>query len=157
MIDLKEAYTPRPISFLELWEYEGWKMKVYGISSTGDYPRKKLVERAKETAMDILPVPSVTNTHYGAGFIGVHEGDGASFIFIDWWTNENELMHHVYVGPHEEPGNFEYVTPKGLIACCWDLKVLSFERDSWVDQILNNPTGAPDIEGYLNCRLNELV
>ncbi|MBY7142653.1 hypothetical protein KFZ56_06090 [Virgibacillus sp. NKC19-3] len=78
-------------------------------------------------------------------------------MFVDWWTNENELIHHVYVASHENPTDFEYVTPTGLIACCWDLKVLNFERDSWIEQVLNNPKGPPDIDGYLKCHLNDLV
>ncbi len=157
MINLNGKYSTRPIRFLELWNYEDWKMKVYGISSAGDNPRGKLVEKAKEIAMDILPIPAITENRYGVGFVGIHEGEGASFIFVDWWTNENELIHHVYVASHENPADFEYVTPTGLIACCWDLKVLSFERDSWVGQVLNNPKGSPDIDGYLKCRLNDLV
>ncbi|WP_040978858.1 hypothetical protein [Oceanobacillus jeddahense] len=154
MINLNGTYKPRPIRFLDLWEYEDWKMKLYGISSAGDYPREELVKKAKEIAMGILPIPAITEERYGVGFVGVHEGEGASFIFVDWWTNENELIHHVYVASHDNPADFEYVTPTGLIACCWDLKVLSFERDAWVSKVLNNSSGHPDLNEYLYCRLN---
>ncbi|MBO8155823.1 MAG: isochorismatase [Bacillaceae bacterium] len=157
MIKLREKYKKRPIRFLDLWEHKGWRMKVYGISYGGDLPRKELIPKAKELAAQHLPVPAVTDNRYGVGFIGVHDGEGASFIFIDWWTNENELIHHVYVAPHETPDQFEYFNSKGLIACCWDLKVMCFERDSWVKTILNNPKGSPDIEEYLQQRLNEDV
>jgi hypothetical protein len=48
----------------------------------------------------------------------------------------------------------EYVTPTGLIACTWDLRVLSFEGDAWVEAVLANPSG-PDMEEYLARTLNE--
>ncbi|MFD1019552.1 isochorismatase [Thalassobacillus hwangdonensis] len=157
MIKIQSDYQKRPIRFLQLWENGGWSLKVYGISYSSEYPSNKLMDKAKELARDILPFPAVTKNRYGLGFIGVHEGSGANFIFIDWWSNENELNHHVYVESHGDPGMFKYVTPKGLIACCWDLKVLSYERDCWVESVLNNSTGSPDIDLYLNMHLNEDV
>ncbi|MBB6452521.1 hypothetical protein HNQ94_000966 [Salirhabdus euzebyi] len=157
MITLQEKYKKRPIRFLELWEKEGWTMKLYGISYKSEYPRKELISKAKELASKTLPSPAVTDNRYGVGFIGIHDGLGASFIFIDWWSDENELNHHVYVASHEHPDEYEYFTPKGLIACCWDLKVLSFERDSWVKTVLDHPSGIPNVKEYLELQLNENV
>ncbi|MEE6208586.1 hypothetical protein U3A55_00230 [Salarchaeum sp. III] len=157
MIKLQSNYRKRSIRFHELWEYEGWIIKVYGISYLSEKPSERLIEVSKNLATDVLPNPAVKENRYGVGFICAHEGSGANFIFIDWWSNENELNHHVYVESHEKPYTFEYVTPQGLIACCWDLKVLSFERDSWVKSILNNPNGKPAINEYLSMQLNENV
>jgi hypothetical protein len=75
-------------------------------------------------------------------------------VYLDYWADENELHHHVYVSPSEEPASLEYVTPTGLIACTWDLGVLSFERDAWVEAVLANASG-PDIEEYLARTLDE--
>ncbi|CAI8941930.1 MULTISPECIES: hypothetical protein [Bacillus] len=65
------------------------------------------------------------------------------------------MNHHVYVSSHETPNRFEYVTHHGLIACCWDIKVLSFERDCWVKTVLDNPKDIPNIQEYVQMRLNE--
>lgn len=157
MIQLRETYKKRPIRFLELWQNDGWTMKIYGISYQNDYPNENLVDKAKVLALKTLPVPAITNNRYGVGYIGVHDGAGANFIFIDWWSNENELNHHVYVATDENPYQFEDYTSTGLIACCWDMKVLSFERDSWVQTVLNNPNGIPNLETYLKLQLNEDV
>lgn len=62
-----------------------------------------------------------------------------------------------YIASHETPNKFEYFTPHGLIACCWDVKVLSFERDSWIKAVLDNPKGSPNIQEYLQLRFNEDV
>ena len=69
-------------------------------------------------------------------------------------ADENELHHHLYVSTLEEPASLEYVTPTGLIACTWDRRVLSFERDAWVEAVLANPS-SPDIDEYRARTLNE--
>ncbi|MET3290081.1 UNVERIFIED_CONTAM: hypothetical protein ABID98_002651 [Brevibacillus sp. OAP136] len=156
MIKLTEEYKKRAVRFLELWNHSGWSLKMYGIAYEGEFPRQRLVDAAKEFAQKHLPEVAGTDRHYGVGFIGVHDGHGGSFIFIDWWSDENELNHHVYVASHESPDSFTYMTPHGLIACVWDLKILSFEREAWLQCVLNNPEG-PNLEDYLAARLNEDV
>ena len=151
---LQEAYGRRPIRFLELWSEAGWTLKVYGIAYRRPRPRPRLIEAAKDTAREQLTGPANKHNHYGLGFLGVHDGRGANFVFLDYWADENELHQHVYVSPSEEPASLEDVTTTGLIACAWDLRVLSFERDAWVESVLANPNG-PDPEGYLARRLNE--
>jgi hypothetical protein len=153
-LNLQEAYDVRPIRFLELWRESEWTMKVYGIAYRRERPRKELVEAAKEIARKRLINSTNNDNHYGVGFLGVHDGRGANFVYLDYWADENELHHHVFVSPLEEPASLEYVTPTGLIACTWDLRVLSFERDAWVAAVLANPSG-PDMEEYLARTLNE--
>jgi hypothetical protein len=156
VFELQEPYKARPIRFLELWEEAGWRLKVYGIAYQCDYPRPGLVEAAKTVARVHLLQPLALQQGYRVGFLGVHDGRGANFVFLDYWANENELHHHVYVSPSDEPVSLEYVTPTGLTACVWDLRVLCFERQAWIDTVLTNPTG-PDLEKYLTHQLNEDV
>ncbi len=107
MIVLQEIYKKRPIRFLELWEQSGWRLKIYSIAYQGEYPRAHLIEKAKELASERLPLLAGTEGCYGVGFLGVHDGRGADFVFIDWWIEENELHHHVYVASHSQPDQFE--------------------------------------------------
>jgi hypothetical protein len=153
-IDLQEAYDVRPIRFLELWRELGWALKVYGIAYRSERPREELVEASKEIARRRLANSTNSHNHYGVGFLGVHDGRGSNFVYLDYWADENELHHHVHVSPSEEPASLEYVTPTGLIACTWDLRVLSFERNAWVECVLANPSG-PDIDEYLARTLND--
>ncbi|MGH9944213.1 MAG: isochorismatase [Pyrinomonadaceae bacterium] len=154
---LREPYEPRPIRYLEEWRgVEGWRLKVYGIAYRRESPRAELVEAAKRLARERLPQPGMTESRYGVGFVGVHDGRGANFVFVDWWADENELHHHVYAGPSGELENLEYITPTGLSACVWDLRVQAHERDAWLEAVLTNP-GGPDIEAYMARRLSEIV
>ena len=154
MFALQEPYQPRPIRFLELWQESGWQLKVYGIAYQRSLPRPELIGAAKNiTRVRLLEIPTTLN-HYRVGFLGIHDGCGANFVFVDFWASENELHHHVYVSPTNRPEQMEYVTPTGLTACVWDLRVMCFERQAWLETVLTNPTG-PDLEKYLARRLNE--
>jgi hypothetical protein len=151
-----QPYQSRPIRFLELWRCGSWRLKVYGISWEPRAPRPALIDAAKKIAgQRLLSVDSSSN-HYSVGFLGVHDGRTANFIFVDWWADENELHHHVYVSPTDRPAELAYVTPTGLTACVWDLRVMAFEREAWLNTVLKNP-GGPNLEAYLQQRLNEDV
>ena len=147
-------YTKRPIRFLEIWQRGGWRLKVYGIAYGRPMPRPELVEAAKAVAQQRLSSVPEPSRHYCVGFLGVHDGRTANFVFVDWWAEENELHHHVYVSPTDEPSRFTYATPTGLTACVWDLRVMAFERQAWLDTVLTRADG-PELEAYLRFTLNE--
>jgi prepilin-type processing-associated H-X9-DG protein len=145
---------PRPIRFLELWQPDDWSVKVYGIAYGRPTPRTELVEAAKAVAQEALAETAIATKHYGVGFLGVHDGRTANFVFVDWWADENELHHHVYLSPSDDPTRLVENRATGPIACVWDLRVVSFERDAWLSNVLRNARG-PDLEGYLAVRLSE--
>src|SRR5918993_3952698 len=109
MIKLAEPYRPRPVRFLEEWADAGWRLKVYGIAYGREAPRAELVETAKRIARERLPQPPAGEGRYGVGFLGVHDGRGANFVFVDWWADENELHHHVWAGPSGAPEELKYM------------------------------------------------
>jgi hypothetical protein len=147
-------YETRPIRFLELWQREAWRLKVYGIAYRRDVPRLELIEAAKAAARSRLAEIDRSMPHYGVGFLGIHDGRTANFIFVDWWADENELHHHVYVSPTAEPSRLTYAPPTCGIACVWDIRVIEFERQAWLATVLKNPQG-PNLDKYLQLRLNE--
>ena len=153
-MELIEPYAPRPIRSLGQWAEVGMRLKVHGIAYRLEQPRAEVIEMAHDLVRRELPQLIAGQNHYGVGFVGIHDGRGALFVFIDFWADENELHHHVYVAPKDQPAQLEYKTPSGLIACVWDLAVIGFERQAWIDCVLANPHG-PDLEGYLARRLNE--
>lgn len=146
---IRNPYRSRSISFLELWYHAGWRLKVYGIAHDAEHPAHGLVERARELAAACLPMPAITDDRYGVGFIGVHEGQGSNLVFVDWWANENELNHRVFVSRPDRPLAFTDVTATGPTACVWDLAVIGFERQAWVAAALQAP-GGPDLARYLS-------
>jgi hypothetical protein len=155
MLELREPYEPRPIRFLEEWSIDGWRLKVYGIAYRRASPRAGLIETARRLARESLPAAGAGG-NYGVGYVGVHDGRGANFIFVDWWADENELHHHVFAAPAQELKNLPEITATGLAVCVWDLRVQCFEREAWLEAVLRNPRES-DLEDYMRRRLNEDV
>jgi hypothetical protein len=147
------AYEPRPIRFLDLWHVDDWRIKLYGIAYARSQPRPELVAAAKGIASQHLRSLPSGLRHYHLGFLGVHDGRTSNFVFLDFWADENELHHHVFVSPTAQPDEFTYVTPTGLSACVWDLRLQAFERDAWVAHVLQQ-SASPDFDGYLAATLN---
>jgi hypothetical protein len=146
-------YEQRPIRFLELWRVDDWRIKLYGIAHARPQPRPELVAAARRIASQHLRSLPAGLRHYQLGFLGVHDGRTSNFVFLDFWADDNELHHHVFVSPTAHPGQFTYVTPTGLSACVWDLRLQAFERDAWVAHVLQR-SASPDFDGYLAATLN---
>ncbi|MCK6585325.1 MAG: hypothetical protein L6Q49_19670 [Anaerolineales bacterium] len=156
MFKLVEPYQKRPIRFLELWEKDGWRLKVYSLAYQMPLARQHVVETSKAIMWKHLQEVARDKPHYSVGFIGINDGRGAIFSLVDFWADENELHHHVFVSPKEEVEKLEYRTPMGLTACVWDAALLAFERQAWVDTMLNNPN-EPSLEQYLLTQMNQDV
>lgn len=147
-------YKTRPIRFLDLWKEDGWKMKIYGISSLAESPEPRLIEAALEIAAKTLPSPAVSEERYGVGFVTIHQAAMFNQIILDWWERVNELRHRVFKAPSEKPFEFEEITASGEAFCIWELRVIGFERDAWLNAVLRS-YGANGIDDYLSYRLNE--
>lgn len=150
---LHGAYEPRPIRFQQLWEPNGWRIKLYGIAYASDTPDEKLVSAIKRAAQDVLPSPAVNDYRYGLGFVCAHQGRTVSVAFVDWWENEDELHHKMFVADEADLGEIRPARDDELTACSWDLAVISFERDAWVRHVLQPPQ--PDVDAYLRAHLND--
>lgn len=148
---LTESFRPLPVNFLELWEDNGWRLKVYGISRHHQRPGAELIAAAKRVAAERLAASGDGNAH-GVGFLSVHEARDANFVFVNWWAKESELCRHVFRSPLERPDALEEVG--GFAGTVWDLQVLWFERNAWVEKVLGNPHG-PDVEAYLKKCLSD--
>jgi hypothetical protein len=140
--------------FLELWEWCGWRIKVYGITIHGHPPPLELLEATKARARDRLPLPAVNHDRYGVGYMIVHEGAVGDYGFINWWCLQDIVQHHMYGAPKGKM--LEYRYPEGAGYCVWELAVCWFERQAWVETVLKHglPTNFTD---YLERRMNEDV
>jgi hypothetical protein len=143
-----EPYKTRPIRYLGLWEFDHWRMKTYGIAYETPAPSAELVASARDIVERRIRESGNDTDHYGIGFVGIHQGKTGNFVFIDWWAKENELYHHVYISTKEQPQALKYMTPTGLSACTWDLHLIGFERDAWVETVLKRHP-EPDLDAYL--------
>ena len=147
-----QPYEPRAFRFLELWSVERWRLKLYGIAYRRERPRDKLIVAAKRIAAGV--VRANTGASYELGFVGVHDGRTAAVVFVDFWGNENELFHRVFMSRGRGA-----LRPAGRLessVCVWDLHLQAFERQAWITHVLKK-SQAPDFDGYLAARLNAEV
>jgi hypothetical protein len=157
------AYHPRTIGFLKLHETAGWRLKFYGITTTGAPPRPELVTVAEALAPSVLPSPAVHSggddpydiDRYGVGYVILHEASDYAFAIFDWWAGENELRQRMYSSLPTRLGTMR-PHPTPAIGCVWELAVSDFERRAWLRHVLARPEG-PDIEGYLGERYEDEV
>jgi hypothetical protein len=153
-----EPYAPRSFRFVELLGVGPsrtgiiWRMKLYGIAAERELPRPELLAAAKKVAAETLAKETANN--YKVGFIGAHDGKNASFVFVDFWGNENELFHRVFLCRSNDLERLTAATPADSSVCVWDLHLQSFERAAWIKHVLRKAE-APDFEGYLAERLND--
>lgn len=150
---MQVRYRPRRIRFVRLEEAKGWRLKLYNILHHSKEPSEALLEAAAETAWASLPQPPVTPDRYGVGFIAVHQGSSYDFVTVAYWAYETELRSQTYMRPSSGSYLLEPVSGSELSADVWDLRLLAFERDAWVEAVLRS--GRADVEGYLDRRLEE--
>jgi hypothetical protein len=155
-IRLAEPYAARRIRCLDILDFDGWRMKLYGIAYRGERPAQALVDAALAVAPRRLPHPAVAGDRYGVGFVCAHDGRDGNFVFVDWWAGENELHHNTWRSTKEEPDELRPTGPDDFTACAWDLAVIGYERNAWVRHVLARPDG-PHLEGYLDDLLDDWV
>ena len=148
-----EPYEARSFRFIELLTIDDWRMKLYGIAWRRGLPRPKLLEAAKRIAAEELRRAAPNN--YKVGFVAAHDGrNDASVVFVDYWGNENELFHRVFLSRSSDPNALIPAQDSDSSVCVWDLYLQSFESEAWIKHVLRKAT-APDFRGYLDERLNE--
>ena len=152
-----QPYEARSFRFIELLSIGPsrtgiiWRMKLYGIAYRRELPRPELLEAARRVATETLAKETANN--YKVGFVGAHDSRNACFVFVDFWGNENELFHRVFLSRRNEPQVLSPWKISDSSVCVWDLRLQSFERDAWIKHVLKKPDG-PDFDSYLQERMN---
>lgn len=128
-------FSPRPIEFLGIGDHFGYRFKLYSVVMPG---RSFSLEDAKvgyELALAELPSPAITHQRPGVGFCIFHWGNGADYVVLCWWDNENELPISIWI---RREGEQEFrPAQKSESFCVWDLQIISFERDAYVQTFLS--------------------
>jgi hypothetical protein len=142
------TYALRPIRYIELLKAPGWRVKVYSITLPHVNLSPILLDAARSKAKQYLTEVGSTETFYGVGFLGVHQGQGLNQVFLDRWMNDNELHHVVWSSPSDRPKALSRVGPEHNSVCVWDLFLQNFEREAWIECVLKQPL-SPDYDKYL--------
>ncbi len=146
-----EAYEPRAFRFIELLAISEWRMN--STESRGEGNRRQRNYSKRPSELRPKNCRMLSNT-YKLGFIGAHGGRDACFVFVDYWGNENELFHHVFLSRSNDPEALAPAKSSDSSVCVWDLGLQFFEREAWIKHVLRK-ANAPAFLAYLDERLNE--
>lgn len=145
-------YKSRSIKFIELVKTQSWNIKLYTITCKTDALNNELINAAKSKLKNWLSLAETkTLVNDKTGFMIVHDAKDGNYILLSWWVNENMLEHYVYYSPKDKLkfARFRY---NNIIACVWELSVICFEKNAWVENVLKN--ASQNYEAYLNEQLN---
>lgn len=136
----------RPARFVDVYTPRDWRLKRYRIHRDG-------VEQAWSAYDDVwplvdaaLPDPAVTPARPGVGFVIAHHGANVHYVVLGWWDNGNELPLRVWVRGFG-PGATWRPASGNESVCVWDLQVIAFERDAYVETVMQQ--AGPDPDAYL--------
>lgn len=145
------AYRDRTIRPQGSTTIANWRLKVYDINCPNTPADPADYQGALNLLAALLPQPPVTRNRIGMGFIIAHPGAKMRYLVGCWWDNQNELVTRVFVCP---PGGEWQPAGDAYSFCVWDLEVMWFERNRWVDYVLTD--GRRDPEGYMKMMLESL-
>ena len=154
MNEIKSKYQQRPIRFLECFHVDEWKVKIYSISVRQSLVSELFISLAKKNLKNWLMLSKNTPLdNYHMAKLILHEGKEGCFAIVNWWIDENMLQQFVYLATHEHQDSFVLYSNSGIITCVWELAVIWFERNAWVEHVLSYPE-QPNWQRYLTETLN---
>ncbi len=137
-----------------MWTKGPWALKAYGIHHREPNDNEPLMDgqvlEAARGQVDLL-VSKADNegNHYHTGFAVLHQGLEGNWLLLQLWAHNDICCQILMHATAKTPTKFELVT-RPFMACVWELVVIEFERQAWIDAVL---AGAADRQSYLDRRL----
>lgn len=132
------TYSPRLVKAFPPLDLSGRVLKVYGMFAEPERcSTLPAPEWLQQQAASVLHEPPQEGDH-PVGFLILHYGMDGNYLLVSQWYDANMLKHWVR-GSTVGPGGSVAFTPlaqRDLIACVWELEVIKFERDAWVNTVL---------------------
>lgn len=132
------TYSPRLVKALPPVDVCGRALKVYGMFSE---PERSAALPApdwlQQQAASVLREPPQQGDH-PVGFLILHYAMDGDYLLVSQWYDANMLKHWVR-GSAVDAGGSTTLTPlaqRDLVACVWEIEVIKFERDAWVNTVL---------------------
>ena len=130
-------FAHRPIASHGVIRRANHRLKLYTIRHGEDPLDLDDYRDGLELALSELPVARPSEGRPGLGFVIVHRGRDLDYVVLAWWDRENELPVRVFVrddGEWRPAGESESF-------CVWDLEVMAFERNAYVETVLGGKEG----------------
>jgi hypothetical protein len=132
------VYSPRLVKALPPLDVSGRVLKAYVMFADSErgtgLPEPEWLRRQ---AAAVLSEPAQPGDH-PVGFLILHYGMDGDYLLVSQWYDANMLKHWVRGATACADGSTEFapLVQRDLIACVWELEVIKFERDAWVNTVL---------------------
>jgi hypothetical protein len=149
-----QKYRSRLVEFNQLASVDGWAIKVYSITHRSSFQSDDVLENAVRQLPEWLAEAARLNlpTYYTA-FLIVHEGRDGVWTLINWWIGGEMLQSETFFTSYDQPDNFSVVLKDGFMACVWELEVIGYEREMWIEHVLKK-SEEPDLSGYWRAHIS---
>lgn len=153
---ITHPFKPRLISFIEVFNCNDWKIKLYTITYDSAAVSTETINTVK-SHLDkwLLKSQDYNLPTYKIATLIIHKWKGGHFVIIKWWIGENMMQILVFLATNKEPSNFKLYSDKGIVTCVWELEILWFERNAWVEEVLRKQITESNIQNYLQINLNK--
>lgn len=141
-------FHTRTHEFIGLQLVGGCQLKVYSVRFDAQPPAAERFADGLARAAATLPAPDLDSGRPGVGFAICHQGNTSDYLVVGCWDQENELPLQVYL----RDGSGWRVARARESFCVWDLEIIWFERNAYVETVLA-PHGA-SCEAYLQRRFS---
>ena len=142
-------YRPRQVQWLGLITVQSYTFKHYGLKHEAHLaaaqPPTVTVKNVLARELDAELV-----SDHRIGFVITHLGADANYLLVSRWM-DSDLLHHRVVAFEREDSNWSRrrEVPRGVIACVWELGIMAFERNAWIETALHRGGGADSRQDYL--------
>lgn len=132
------TYSPRLVKALAPVEACGRTLKAYAMFSDPQrHSTPPEPEWLQQHAASVLSEAPQEGDH-PVGFLILHYGAQGEYLLVSQWYDADMLKHWVRGAVTDADGNtsFAPLVQRDLIACVWELEIIKFESDAWVNTVL---------------------
>lgn len=152
-----EPYKPRRVEYNRTVTIDGWNVKVYQITCRLRFESEGVLNEAILKLPEWLEKSKALGFEtYRTAFLIVHEGRDGVWTLLNWWAGCEMLQSITFYTDYGKPKEFQMLPKEGFMACVWEMAVIFFEREMWIEHILKR-AGNPDFNAYFEAHLNDEV
>jgi hypothetical protein len=151
-------YFPRWVEAGKLIALNGYRLKSYAMFLSQQAPKEVLSDSDLENLLKKCLAPSTDPLDHGIGFVLVHYARDGNYLLASRWYGGNMLKHELFVLSHTAQGwHAEPLVSTNIVACVWELQVITFERQAWVSTAMTRGGTEDSFESYFRMVLEGWV
>ena len=156
----KEAfeYFPRWVKAGTPIACNGHRLKPYAMHISAHQEKPVLSDlELQELLRSCVPPPADPLDH-GVGFVIVHYARDGDYLLVSRWYGGNMLKHELFrISQTPQGWQAEPLRSTNIVACVWELQVITFERQSWVCTAMAKGGTEASFDSYLSMMLEGWV